>query len=216
MATALAIDDGYVTDEPDIYGSVNYYGAGVTLGGPAVGLVNHAWLQFEPPFSQGDLICSAWLDLYAFDFAPSTPGTFNTSPVLIRAFDEDAATAPTSYADFNGRSKTAAEVLAVLPASATGDLSSVNVRAILQELSDRGGFDGTSLVFAIESDDTSNDFTTFASIEGGYTAVLRVETEVAQWLHYTAPRRVFDYHSRQRRMEYAAPARNLDYSAPER
>jgi hypothetical protein len=176
MPTTNTISDGYVTDEPAIYGSFNYIGAGATLGGPSVGLINHAWLQFANPFAQGAVIPIGALLLSAHDFAPGTPGDFNSSPVLIRAFDEDAAAVPASYADFNARPKTTAQVLATLTASADGDVSTVDVAAILQELADRPGFTGASVVFALERHATSFDFTTFGSIEGGAPAQLRLET----------------------------------------
>jgi hypothetical protein len=170
MPTLTANNDGYVTDEPNLYSGLAI-GAGVLPGGgPFVGENNYAWLKFTPSFSQGATIDSAVLSLRAHDFGGQAPDPFNTTPILIRAFAADEPTVPTSYADFLSRTRTTAQVVTSLPVTAHGQVATVSVAAILQELALRAGFTGQAFILTIEPHGTSDGIAAFQSIETGTPA----------------------------------------------
>lgn len=189
MSTIIATSDGYVTDEPDIYSGLNAIVAGISeFGGPQLGTVNKAWLQFADVFGQGAPIEQAILTLYAHDFGNVAPDPFNTTPILFRAFDEDEAAVPTSLADFTARPKTTAQIVTSLPVTANNQSAQVDLTTVAQELAARAGWTGASFIVTIENDPTSTEFSSWKAREFSLALAATLELVVGLSIKSVASR----------------------------
>lgn len=149
QSIAATPDDGYIADN----GSFNSAGSTVTLGDIA-GTGYSGFLRFDGvALDNAENIISAKLTVQA-----AVTRTTNDSKVLIKAVDEDDATAPTSFADFDGRSYTTASVAWTMPnMTVNAYYESPNFAVVVQEIVDRGGWSsGQAIVIALHNN--SSDF----------------------------------------------------------
>jgi hypothetical protein len=143
-------DDGYIA------GSLIHSGTSlVVMGKSFSGIVYNAWLRFGPPIPQGSTIVSAYLEFTAVNSPVS-----KTVSALIRAEAADNPAAPTTAADYNGRTRTSASVNWSINGGWTdGDVEqSPDISAVIQEIVDRPGFaEGNAIQFFIEDNGSANN-----------------------------------------------------------
>lgn len=143
-------DDGYYTSF-----SLNTSGVEAFVGN-FFGTSYHSFFRFASvSVPSGVTISTAHITLTASD--PKSGATCN---LVVSADDADDPAAPTSAADINGRTHTSATVSwSSVPSFTAGNTyDTPEIKTVVQELIDRGGWSsGNAMLFLIDNDGSSTD-----------------------------------------------------------
>lgn len=160
---AANADDGFVVPGTSTFDASNVY---ISLGRPDWGggqQYEHSWLRFTNiTIPKMSIINTAYITVIVTQNSATSP-TFT-----IKSNTADNATAPTTAADFTGRSRSTAST-SWNPAggqSAGASNQSPSISAVIKEITDRTGWaSGNAILLLLDTTSTADNVIRYASLE---------------------------------------------------
>lgn len=159
VSVATGADDGWISDT----GAFNNSNPTAIIGKTSPsGFAASAWTRFETSIPQGATAGTAYISL-----TPDASRAGTVCRLVIYGEDADAPAAPTSAADYNGRTRTGGSVTWEPAAWTAGTVvQSPDLTSIIDELAARGGFGGTVQIFIQDDGSDGSALRDFVTYDG--------------------------------------------------